>query len=153
MLKPVVIGTSHQVAPVELRERLAIARDALPESLAKLDGHVEQGALLSTCNRTELLACVPEDTPQADLLTAFHRLRNSFGDESDIPFYVLEGEPAVQHLFHVAAERPGSATILRGIGAVVKLFELADAHHRERDPSKLSDAALEAEFERLLATR
>ena len=59
-----VLGLNHQTAPVELRERLAFNADALPGALASLRAlpGVEEAALLSTCNRTELYAVAPDST-------------------------------------------------------------------------------------------
>ena len=53
-----VLGLDHRTAPVELRERLAIEREQLPDALAQLAaGHaVPQSVILSTCNRTEIYA-------------------------------------------------------------------------------------------------
>ena len=53
-----VLGLNHQTAPVELRERVSFAGEALPAALASLRAHpqVEEAVLLSTCNRTELYA-------------------------------------------------------------------------------------------------
>ena len=53
-----VLGLDHRTAPVELRERLAIEREQLPDALARLAaGHaVPQSVILSTCNRTEIYA-------------------------------------------------------------------------------------------------
>ncbi len=57
------LGLSHHSAPVAVRERLAFAASELPEALrhlAALPG-VEESAILSTCNRTELtLVGAPE---------------------------------------------------------------------------------------------
>ena len=52
-----LIGVNHKTAPVEVRERLALPESRLPEackSLCQQDG-IEEGLILSTCNRVELL--------------------------------------------------------------------------------------------------
>jgi glutamyl-tRNA reductase len=48
-------GISHQTADVEVRERFAIPDSALADSLTRLARirSVDEGILLSTCNRTE----------------------------------------------------------------------------------------------------
>ena len=56
------LGLNHATAPLALRERIAVAADALQAQVQALHGHLQasapQGqpetALLSTCNRTEL---------------------------------------------------------------------------------------------------
>ncbi|HWI24871.1 MAG TPA: glutamyl-tRNA reductase, partial [Lysobacter sp.] len=54
----VALGINHQTAPVSLRERVAFNGDALARALAALRSlpQVQEVALLSTCNRTELYA-------------------------------------------------------------------------------------------------
>ena len=53
-----LIGVNHKTAPVEVRERLAIPDSRLPEALKRLAEHpgVDEGLILSTCNRVEVLA-------------------------------------------------------------------------------------------------
>ena len=53
-----LIGVNHKTAPVEVRERLAIPESRLAEALKKLSQHpgVDEGMILCTCNRVELLA-------------------------------------------------------------------------------------------------
>ena len=53
-----LIGVNHNTAPVEVRERLAIPESRLPEACKKLAEHpgIEEGMILSTCNRVEILA-------------------------------------------------------------------------------------------------
>src|SRR2546423_10533437 len=54
----VLIGLSHKTAPVEMRERLAFAENRLHDALGSLVDQevVEEGLIVSTCNRVELLA-------------------------------------------------------------------------------------------------
>jgi glutamyl-tRNA reductase len=61
----VQIGLSHRIAPVEVRERLALPETAIPDALRLLcpqngcgPGYALEGALLSTCNRLELYAAI-----------------------------------------------------------------------------------------------
>jgi len=56
----VLIGVNHKTAPIELRERIAISREELPEAtraLAAIPG-VSECMIVSTCNRVEILAAV-----------------------------------------------------------------------------------------------
>ena len=53
----VAYGISHKTAPITLRERVALAPESLRNALADLRRqvkHVDEVAILSTCNRTEL---------------------------------------------------------------------------------------------------
>jgi glutamyl-tRNA reductase len=55
-----VVGVSHHTAAVELLERLSVPTGAAPELLGALvaQPHVNEAALLSTCNRVEVYAAV-----------------------------------------------------------------------------------------------
>ena len=54
------LGLNHQSAPLALRERIALDAGQLPAALAALGAvaGVDEAALLSTCNRTEVYAHV-----------------------------------------------------------------------------------------------
>lgn len=51
-----VVGLSFRTAPVELREKLAVPEAEWPRAIAELCGHnhLEEAAVLSTCNRMEI---------------------------------------------------------------------------------------------------
>ena len=53
----VVIGLNHKTAPVEVRECLAFAAEDNPQVLERirLEPHVDEVVLFSTCNRVEFL--------------------------------------------------------------------------------------------------
>ena len=50
-----VIGLSVHTAPVEMREKLAVAEELWPRAIQELTSlnHIEEAAVLSTCNRME----------------------------------------------------------------------------------------------------
>ena len=54
----VSIGTSHHVAPIEFREKLAFSEAQLIESLQHLreSYQIHEAVILSTCNRVEVYA-------------------------------------------------------------------------------------------------
>ncbi len=98
-----LIGVNHRTAPIGLRERIAIGREALPgalRALAALPG-VAECMIVSTCNRVELLAAV--DAPEAALGGFF---ATYFGIEPDVlapHLYSYRDREAVTHLFRMAA--------------------------------------------------
>src|ERR1017187_7969235 len=98
-----LIGVNHKTAPIEVRERIAISRDDLPETtraLAAVPG-VTECMIVSTCNRVEILAAV--EAPAIDI-TAF--LQRHCGLEPSLlapHLYVHYDQEAVRHLFRVAA--------------------------------------------------
>jgi glutamyl-tRNA reductase len=99
----VLIGVNHKTAPIELRERIAIPRDELPETtraLAAVPG-VSECMIVSTCNRVEMLAAV--ETPDVDLKGFLH---HHFGlDPALLAEHIYEqrDKDAVRHLFRVAS--------------------------------------------------
>ncbi|HKF56953.1 MAG TPA: glutamyl-tRNA reductase [Blastocatellia bacterium] len=103
----VLVGLNHRTAPVELREKLAFGELLIPEALSRLVDHeaLEEGLIVSTCNRVELLASAPADPERGiDLLARFlcdyHKL--SSADVSN-HIYRHAGEPAIKHVFRVAS--------------------------------------------------
>ncbi len=98
-----LIGVNHKSAPVEVRERLAIPDSRLPEALKSFTRHpgVEEGLILSTCNRVELLA--QTQNGGADL-RAFLRDYFQLDDLTlDPHLYEYRQQDAVRHVFRVAA--------------------------------------------------
>ena len=70
------LGLSHHNAPLDVRERVAFAESELVDALVRLKGlpGIAEAAILSTCNRTELLAVAPE-LEEARLLDWWRRER------------------------------------------------------------------------------
>ncbi len=106
----VVVGLSHKSAPIEVRERLAIPRTALPDLLARLKEQkgIGEAVVLSTCNRVEVYAAAPGRTAtDAELIetarSAAHVLRSVGGDPVAAHLQNVTGPAAVLHLFRVAA--------------------------------------------------
>ncbi len=48
------VGINHKTAPVEVREKVYIHEEEIPEFLAKLKETLDECMVLSTCNRTEI---------------------------------------------------------------------------------------------------
>ena len=98
-----LIGINHKTAPIELRERIAISRDELPETtraLAAVAG-VSECMIVSTCNRVELIASL--ESADTDLASFLHR---QFGLDPALlapHIYRHYDQNAVRHLFRVAA--------------------------------------------------
>lgn len=122
-------GLSHKTAPVEIREKLAISEDKLPEALQQLLSKpvISEAVMLSTCNRTEVYAVVTDnDSGKEDIVTFFssyHGIDRKIFDEA---LYFYSEEKIVHHLFRVAASLDsmvlGEAQIL---GQVKQAYLLA----------------------------
>lgn len=100
----VIVGSNHECASVDLRERLAFTGDTLDRGLRALREHVDEGLIVSTCNRTELYVVTNEDTLGRDrvyqFLTRYHDMPAHVLDEMS---YAHVGENAVRHMFRVAS--------------------------------------------------
>ena len=116
----VLVGTSHRLSPVEVRERIAFDLEEAARVAAQLaDGG--EAVCFSTCNCTELYFSHP-DPDEVEALGAEALL----GDEVEL--YRMRDEDAALHLFRVAAGLdslvPGEGEIL---GQVRAAYE-AGAH-------------------------
>jgi glutamyl-tRNA reductase len=103
----VLIGLSHKTAPVEVRERLAFNETCLADALATLvdQESVDEGLIVSTCNRVELIASAPVSAEQGlhrltNFICDFHRLSL---DSIQTHLYSHAQDHAVKHLFRVAS--------------------------------------------------
>jgi len=150
-VKVLVFGMNHRTAPVEVRERFAVAEVA--PVLRKLVDRPEIGeaVLLSTCNRVELV--VTAERPDA----AQHVLVDFFGRElgaGERPArasiremtYLRQGRDAVEHVFRVA-----SAVDSMVVGEPQILGQVKDAY-REATEAGTCGAVLSRLFQRAFAT-
>jgi glutamyl-tRNA reductase len=124
----VVVGLSHHTAPVETREQLAIAEDQLAEAYKRLLGgpHLEEGVILSTCNRVEVVVAAQHPDVAASEVVEF--LRQS--PETDVKgfeehLYVHRGPEAVRHVFRVASSLDSMV-----VGEPQILGQLKDSYSR-----------------------
>jgi len=104
-----VVGMNHRTAPLEVRERFAVA-DPAPH-LAKLVAceEIDEALLLSTCNRVEVVALTRQlEAARHRLRAFFHRdlagatpVQGAAALESQL-FEYMDG-PAMRQVFRVAA--------------------------------------------------
>ncbi len=95
------IGLNHTTAPIAIREHVAFNNDNLRHALSDLSAHdVNEAAILSTCNRTEIYVQSPEPTPVLDWLASYHQLKLA---EVKPYTYTLSNQEAVKHAFRVAS--------------------------------------------------
>ncbi len=96
------LGLNHTTAPLEVRERVTFAPDALSDALRDLTHarEVKEAAILSTCNRTEVYFRGGEPTRVAHWLEDVHRVPR---DGLHPHLYTLPHGEAVKHTFRVAA--------------------------------------------------
>jgi glutamyl-tRNA reductase len=102
----VLVGLNHRTAPVELRERLAFSNGQREHSLRRLMeiGGVAEGAIVSTCNRVEVVACGPDAGALGSALPAYLAREHGVSEAAlGAHLYTHVGRDAVRHLFRVAA--------------------------------------------------
>ncbi len=102
----VVVGANHKSCPIALRERLAFRAEQLPLAYHALREELglAESLILSTCNRVEIYAGVPEVNGTfsrvASFLSAHSRLDGAVLSGS---LYQYEEPRSVEHLFSVAS--------------------------------------------------
>lgn len=106
MKEIVLLGLNHKTAPLEVREKLSFpTEEDLVKGLRVLKTSiVEEGVILSTCNRVELYAVLEPSVDRRGLLEdVFSRIKGIAKEEFSVCLYYKEGEEAVRHLFSVAS--------------------------------------------------
>ncbi len=123
-----LVGLSHRVAPVELRERVVLDL----EEAAAFARSLAPAVCLSTCNRTEIYLAGDHEERAASALAELA------GEPLDGVLYRLHDDEAALHLFRVAAGLdsliPGEGEILgqvRGAYEAVEPGSLLDRVFRQ----------------------
>ena len=102
-----IVGINHRSAAVALRERLAFADDEIVAALGRLresSSGVAEAALISTCNRVEVVGVAVDASRAADETLKFLSAdrcvaQTEFADA----VYSFAGRDAARHLFRVGA--------------------------------------------------
>src|ERR1041384_2982444 len=128
----VLVGLSHKTAPLEMRERLAFAEPLIPDALNRLldQPTVDEGLIVSTCNRVELLASTTAGAEQgiaclSDFLSEFHHLTP---ESLNGHLYRHADADAIKHLFRVASSLDSMV-----VGESQILGQVKDAYQRAID--------------------
>ena len=132
-----VIGCSHHVSNVKVRERLAFSENQVKPFLDTYYRSFpdSEAVLLSTCNRTEFYAAAASEDqlPSEDAMVRF--LAEQCGvrsDEINTDLFAYRDRTAIQHLFTVAASLDsmviGEAQIL---SQVKRAYQLASETNSE----------------------
>ena len=143
-----ILSVNHQLAPVEVREKVAFAPGELTNALEqfKNTNGVEACVILSTCNRSEVYAIINTDNAQeilSDYLADTHNIKRS---ELDPYLSYFESDDAVEHICHVAT---GLDSLVLGEPQI--LGQLKDAYHAAKEASTLNKL-LEKLFQHAFST-
>jgi glutamyl-tRNA reductase len=141
----VVVGTSHNTTSVQVRERLAISPESLPDALRELRERVDEVFALSTCNRVELYAVCGHEASGAELLREYLAARSGLSLSAiREATYAYGHESAVRHALRVAAGLDsmvvGENEILGQMRRAIRAARLAGSLGPILD--RLGDAAL-----------
>ena len=103
----VLVGLSHKTAPIEVRERIAFGEDRLSAALLRLrtEFGLQEGMILSTCNRVEIIAGGTDGQLEAvdsikKFLYSYHALQPPFLEDY---LYAYQRHDAIRHVFRVAS--------------------------------------------------
>ncbi|MEH2183774.1 glutamyl-tRNA reductase [Nostoc sp.] len=114
-----VVGLSHKTAPVEVREKLSIPEPQIESAIAQLASypHINEVAILSTCNRLEIYIVASEADQGIREVTQF------LAEYSKLPvlslrqhLFMLLHDDAVMHVMRVAG---GLDSLVLGEGQIL----------------------------------
>lgn len=140
-----VSGVRHRTAPIEVREKFALLEEEVAAALKILRSctGVEECAILTTCNRTEIYAVVTDTELGLQSVKQFYKI---FKGLDIAPYrqytFNLLHEDAVAHLFRVAS---GLDSLIIGEGQIMGQVKDALAFaQRERTAGMLLDKLFKA---------
>lgn len=99
-----VLGVNHKTASVSLRERVAFGPERIDHALVSLLDvpGVQEGVILSTCNRTEIY-CALEQGKYDAIVSWLSQFQHIPTDEIQSSLYQYQDSEAVKHLMRVAS--------------------------------------------------
>jgi glutamyl-tRNA reductase len=125
----VLVGLNHRSAPLAVREKLGFSEAELPLAVERLvtGDPVEEGIILSTCNRVEVVARAKDRQAAAAAVKEFLAREHGVSiEEVDRFTYELAGNEVVRHLFRVVS---GLDSMVLGepqiLGQVKRAYEVA----------------------------
>ena len=100
-MRLVVIGVNHKTAPVALRERLALVGDDVTIALEQLEGFTDGSVIVSTCNRTEIYALVPQTVSPQDAASAIPSTPNDSFVTDELMSTSVSSVMVSEHILHI----------------------------------------------------
>lgn len=97
-----VFGINHQTASVDIREKVAFSPDEMADAMSQAvsNARVEEVAILSTCNRTEIY-CGGE-VSRADIAGWVSDYKRLAAKDIEAHGYFYQDEDAIRHMMRVA---------------------------------------------------
>lgn len=122
------LGISHKTAPIAIREKLAFSPESIPSALRHLKGkaQIQEVALLSTCNRTELYCQAPTKASAQTLLSWWQHYQETLFELNQYTYLHCDRQ-AVTHMMRVAS---GLDSMLLGepqiLGQLKSAYQMAN---------------------------
>ena len=144
----IVLGLNHKTAPVDVRERFSIPKDAIRKGFQHLAEYADllEAVVLSTCNRSEIYAVTADDAHAGEAVRRF--FFDLTGNDEDVEeyLYMYEDEECIRHLFRVAASLD---SLVLGEGQILSQVKQAYALALE---GHATSTVLNTLFHRAIAT-
>lgn len=122
----VVCGLNYHSTPIAIRERFVIPESCIAHALEGLTRfpNLQEAAILSTCNRTEVYAVVTDIKAGIREIESFFKSAQSIEDHSALsPNFRLMREDVALHLMRVAS---GLDSLILGEGQI--MYQVKAAH-------------------------
>lgn len=140
MMEVHIVGLSHHSAPVEVRQKLAVAEAEWNKYSQELVGFartsngyvVPEAAVISTCNRFELYFASPETKKYSAIECVHAYLRQKSGlsrEELDPYLFTYTGHAATKHLFEVSS---GLDSLVLGEAQILAQVKACHSHAIEK---------------------
>lgn len=127
-----LVGLNHRTAPVEIREQLAFSKDGVATALMLFRNRFpgSEAAIVSTCNRVEMLVATESERPTIkDVVSFIAQARDLPANQFQPYMYQFSGEAACRHLFRVAS---GLDSMVIGESQIVNQIKQAYAAASEQ---------------------
>ncbi|KAM3406607.1 hypothetical protein ACQJBY_000591 [Aegilops geniculata] len=114
-----VIGLSVHTAPVDMREKLAVAEELWPRAISELTSlnHIEEAAVLSTCNRMEIyVVALSWNRGIREVVDWMSKKSGIPASELREHLFMLRDSDATRHLFEVSS---GLDSLVLGEGQIL----------------------------------
>ena len=132
----VVVGINYHSCPLFIREKFVIPDSCIGHALKALAQmpHLQEAAILSTCNRTEVYAVVSDVQAGLREIESFFTATQRVADHAALkPNFKLLREDVALHLFRVAS---GLDSMVLGEGQIMAQVKTAYKHALEAGTAK-----------------
>ncbi|WP_190600142.1 glutamyl-tRNA reductase [Candidatus Vesicomyidisocius sp. SY067_SCS001] len=143
-----ILSINHQLAPVEVREKVAFTPDKLTQALSDLHGiyGIYACIILSTCNRVEIYVNSDNENPKEVLSNYLAKIHDITRDRINPYLNYFEDNEALTHVCNVAT---GLDSLVLGEPQI--LGQLKDAYHIAKE-AKTLNKLLEKLFQHAFST-